>query len=537
MEYVTHRISLDVHATQSQVTLRVKRGDTKRKIYISLCEGSSPYEIAAGCTAALSAIKPDGNSILNNCEIKDNKIIYTFTGQTTPKAGIFDCDIILKDSDGTQITAPHFTIIVEEGNFVGDEIASTPEATLLTELFDRTNSVISDAVSRTDEAIGRADEAIDDINVQTGEAIRDVERQTRDAINDIKSQTNEAIGDVKSQTNEATNRVNGVIDNINTTFANAFKGSKSGAAVQLDDVSPVEHTVKVKASGDINPTEVKLTRCGKNLVTNLGSSIEGTGIEWTLNDDGSVTANGTAETRCVYNFAVIHSNSSLVDEIVTLSGCPSGGSKDTYCIYQRNYGQYDTGNAKTFTIYNDNFTAWGIQIEQGVTVSDLVFKPQLELGSVATEFEKSYIESGMIFNDGVCEVASVYPVMTLLTNAKNVVIDCEYNRDSNKVYEELYDFLEQGGLTGPAARIANVKLLASAWTGTASPYSQVVTINGVTPNTQVDLTPSAAQLAIFHNKDLAFVTENENGVVTVYAIGQKPTNDYTIQATLTEVMI
>jgi hypothetical protein len=49
------------------------------------------------------------------------------------------------------------------------------------------------------------------------------------------------------------------------------------------------------------------------------------------------------------------------------------------------------------------------------------------------------------------------------------------------------------------------------------------------------LTPSAEQLAIFHEKDLAFVTENVDGVVTIYAIGDKPLNDYVIQATLTEV--
>ena len=39
----------------------------------------------------------------------------------------------------------------------------------------------------------------------------------------------------------------------------------------------------------------------------------------------------------------------------------------------------------------------------------------------------------------------------------------------------------------------------------------------------------------FYEKDITFVTENEGGVVTVYVIGQKPTNDYTIQVTITEV--
>lgn len=87
------------------------------------------------------------------------------------------------------------------------------------------------------------------------------------------------------------------------------------------------------------------------------------------------------------------------------------------------------------------------------------------------------------------------------------------------------------------SRIAEVSLIATNWVGEASPYSQVATIEGVTENSQVDLTPSIEQLVIFYEKDLAFVTENEDGVVTVYAIGQKPENDYTIQVTITEVSV
>ena len=89
----------------------------------------------------------------------------------------------------------------------------------------------------------------------------------------------------------------------------------------------------------------------------------------------------------------------------------------------------------------------------------------------------------------------------------------------------------------PAIKVAEVNLLASAWQGSASPYSQVVSIDGVTEYSQVDLKPSIEQLAIFHDKDLAFVTENEDGVVTVYVVGDKPTNDYTIQVSITEVVV
>lgn len=83
--------------------------------------------------------------------------------------------------------------------------------------------------------------------------------------------------------------------------------------------------------------------------------------------------------------------------------------------------------------------------------------------------------------------------------------------------------------------IRYITLYADAWVGNESPYSQIVEIEGVTETSKVDLSPSAEQLEVFRAKDLALVTENDNGIVTVYAIGQKPTMDYTIQVTIAEV--
>ena len=91
-------------------------------------------------------------------------------------------------------------------------------------------------------------------------------------------------------------------------------------------------------------------------------------------------------------------------------------------------------------------------------------------------------------------------------------------------------------LLGPTIRISSVTLLSASWVeNSENLYSQVVSIYGVTENSQVDLTPSSEQLKIFHDKSLAMVAENDGGVVTVYAIGQKPENDYVMQVTITEV--
>lgn len=87
----------------------------------------------------------------------------------------------------------------------------------------------------------------------------------------------------------------------------------------------------------------------------------------------------------------------------------------------------------------------------------------------------------------------------------------------------------------PVVPASSITLLASAWVGDGESYSQVVAVPGATAYTKVDLLPSSEQLAEFHHKVLAFVAENNGGVVTVYAIGDKPTGDHTIQITKTEV--
>ncbi len=100
---------------------------------------------------------------------------------------------------------------------------------------------------------------------------------------------------------------------------------------------------------------------------------------------------------------------------------------------------------------------------------------------------------------------------------------------------EVAKYVDGGGAV--SSRIVNVTLPSSKWEGADSLYSQVVTIDGITEYSKVDLLPSVEQLAIFHNKDVTFVTENEDGVVTVYAIGEKPVLDYSMQAQMTEVAV
>lgn len=68
-------------------------------------------------------------------------------------------------------------------------------------------------------------------------------------------------------------------------------------------------------------------------------------------------------------------------------------------------------------------------------------------------------------------------------------------------------------------------------------YYQYVDVNNatITPNSKVDLQPTPEQLLAFREKDLTFTAINAGGQVRVCVVGQKPTNTYTLKATVTEV--
>lgn len=72
----------------------------------------------------------------------------------------------------------------------------------------------------------------------------------------------------------------------------------------------------------------------------------------------------------------------------------------------------------------------------------------------------------------------------------------------------------------------------------ANRYIQYVTINNasITPNSKIDLQPAPEDLIIFHQKDLAFTAINAGGQVRVCVVGQRPTAQYTFNATVTEVV-
>lgn len=95
---------------------------------------------------------------------------------------------------------------------------------------------------------------------------------------------------------------------------------------------------------------------------------------------------------------------------------------------------------------------------------------------------------------------------------------------------------EEGtGVVPVLPRVATISLPANAWTGSSEPYSQVVNIATVTTSSKIDLQPSAQQIVDLQNAETSLMIGNDGGVVTCYAIGNKPTVSYTMQVLIQEV--
>jgi len=145
MNYATHKISLDIHKPESQVVLDMKRGDTGRKIIISLTEDGRPYSLTADCSAVFKAKKPDGHNIYCDCDIKSNVIVYNVSAQTTTSLGEVECEVMLYNEIGVLITSPRFMIIVNDTVHSQGSIVE-PDSEASAKLKEMMNNIVKLAV-------------------------------------------------------------------------------------------------------------------------------------------------------------------------------------------------------------------------------------------------------------------------------------------------------------------------------------------------------------------------------------------------------
>ena len=567
------RISLDIHEHGSQAVLKAKYADTGRTLRISLRSGSTPYTISAGCYAAFKATKPDGTVLYNACTIEDNEIVYEFTPQTCTAIGRSKCEISLYGSDDKLITSPRFALLVDGTIYPDGRVESTDEFSALTDLMGTTQKFIEDAT----EATENANEATENTKVATqnaNAATEAVNKATTDA-----TQATQSANTATENANGATNRANEATKAANTAAGNANLAAENANDTVTNVVSIVKNTM---AAGQVagesvtmdDAVEFGFIGCrifGKT--TQNGTPTPDAPVDLvSVGDSGSITVNVSGKNE-EQNMTIATPNGLPGIPVTSGGNYTDANGQQWFCdekdfargVYvQRCYAETikmtldetntrytgqtsKNANAKLgkgigiFVLsdtlpYNENAGKTGSQIN-GVRISIEKTRTVVAYynGEVISSINVLYpLETPIetpLSEEELAAYASLhtYRDSTTVSNDAGAYMELEYVMDSKKYIDSL--------VGASPAWLTNVTLTASKWVGSDSLYSQVVTIPGITEHSKVDLLPSVEQLAIFHNKDVAFVTENEDGVVTVYAIGDKPLLDYTMQAQITEVEV
>lgn len=205
------------------------------------------------------------------------------------------------------------------------------------------------------------------------------------SVTDATGTTSMTIPDPAAEVKKKANRSS--VTSVKTAYSD-------DGTVTIDDAldEPAKLTLSLEPKQDLHGYDKPwVGGAGKNLLERTGESKTINGITFTVNDDGSVTANGTATSNANFYYA-----NNAVRNLggCLLSGCPDGGTNDTYFIEY-----YDSTASATIKVKsqsenvvlpettNGHTCRLVISIRNGYTANNLTFYPMIRL---ATETDPTY---------------------------------------------------------------------------------------------------------------------------------------------------
>ena len=261
-------------------------------------------------------------------------------------------------------------------------------------------------------------------------------------------------------------------------FANAIKNTKSGEVIAVDDVSPIEHDLKVKLSSDTttNFSYVKVKRYGKNIFKfqpNYTSGQYQTILEQTEN---SLTVQSTAGANGGHDSSTsngwVHLNyrdgaeylSFKQGQKITLS-CDytiletfSDESELSILFAIRDVITKKYGTQGKGVISNDVGLTQRLVVTSDVSVDcDQAYfiislnSNKVKIENIQVEFSSTYTgyepftELTCTANaDGtVTGLKSISPTMNILTDTEGVIVNATYNVDTKKYIDRKFAELSQ----------------------------------------------------------------------------------------------
>ena len=198
---------------------------------------------------------------------------------------------------------------------------------------------------------------------------------------------------------------------------NVGKGtSVSDLAIKpILEIGTIAHAYEPISESNVNlKKEIDKTSTlqGQNLIPYPYDGTEGNtnGITWTVNDDGSVTANGTASKDAPYSLIYPYNLSTMKSLQLGNTYIISDGLTDEQHTnvgymqlvrYDKNnptnwkYGVSSMKGTEIYTANDENTLQYGIRliIRNGATANNITFKPMLEVGTMSHEYQPTTISN------------------------------------------------------------------------------------------------------------------------------------------------
>lgn len=209
----------------------------------------------------------------------------------------------------------------------------------------------------------------------------------------------------------------------------------------------VEGTTAIDYIPYVNPSTVKINRCGKNLFDDVAFYNEN-GFKY---DDTKRAWLGT------HKFIDIFTNTTKVPGRFTIQTEARFTAEDakalSFAVYYTD-GTTDYPFGFTTVMGRYSFTTNKDKVVDKITWSYAnngsyyIRNTMISYTDAASDYEPAIaVEAFPVKADGtVSGVYPIYPATTLMTDKSGVIIECEYNRDLNKAFTELYNaIISMGG--------------------------------------------------------------------------------------------
>ena len=206
------------------------------------------------------------------------------------------------------------------------------------------------------------------------------------------------------------------------------------------------------------------TRSGKNLLNNTATSQTISGVTFTVNEDGSVTCNGTATNNIFFSLT---ENNSI--ESIILNGCPAGGSGNSYLI-------------------------------RAIDTNGRVLKTDFGEGTEVFNLINARIQI-RIAKDYICNNLTFYPMIRLAT-----------------IEDDTYEPFGASPSPDYPSEINSVADDVNLWNGDATNLNNVTYSNGVVTQIQADTATNIIWKVNFYNNSTyvkqILTTKNDTGIIT-----------------------